>query len=109
MNIYDKGLITILGVAILFIVLAIPLVLRKMPRNVFYGFRTRATMGSDEVWFAANAHFGRGLIMASLFSAIVVIGIYLFRPLAPHYFFSSIRAYYGCTEPYCSIGNGTLH
>ena len=81
MDIYDKGLITILGLALLFIVVAVPLVLRKVPRNVAYGFRTRATMGSDEVWFAANAHF-----IASLCGAFVAIGVYLFRPLSPQDF-----------------------
>lgn len=56
MNIYDKGLITILGLALLFIVIAVPLLLRKVPRNVIYGFRTRANMGRDEVFGTLPMH-----------------------------------------------------
>ena len=37
-----KGLITILACDLAFIILAIPLISRKIPRNVVYGFRTRA-------------------------------------------------------------------
>ncbi|HXH71204.1 MAG TPA: SdpI family protein [Mariprofundaceae bacterium] len=81
MDVYDKGFVTILGVSLLFIALALPLVRRKVPPNVIYGFRTRATLGDKTIWYEANAHMGRGLIAASLCSALVVTAIYLLRPL----------------------------
>ncbi len=59
MNIYDNGLIMLQEPAIPFTVIAVPLALRKVPRNVVYGCRTRANMGHDEVRYAANVHFGR--------------------------------------------------
>jgi hypothetical protein len=75
MSIYDKGLITITIAAALFALIAIPLMLRKVPRNVVYGFRTRATLASDEVWYDVNAHFGRGLFIASIVSIVVIFAL----------------------------------
>lgn len=83
MSIYDKGFITIIACAALLIVIAIPLALRKIPRNGVYGYRTRATMANDEIWFDANAHFGRSLIVASMFGAFVGYLIYRFEPFSP--------------------------
>jgi hypothetical protein len=86
MSIFDKGFFTVLGFSALLSLVAIPLALRKVPRNVAYGFRTRATMAGDEIWFEANSHFGRGLIAASLCGAFVAYLIYRFQPLPPAVF-----------------------
>ncbi|MHB8494904.1 MAG: SdpI family protein [Casimicrobiaceae bacterium] len=83
MNIYDKGLVTILGVSTLLIVVAMPLALRRVPRNILYGFRTRATMANDEIWYDANAYFGRALIISTLCGALVACVIYLVQPFPP--------------------------
>ncbi len=72
MTVFDKGLITMEGCALLFAILAIPLMLRKVPRNIIYGYRTRKTLRDDAVWYDANAHFGRGLFIASIISVIAV-------------------------------------
>jgi hypothetical protein len=77
-----KGLVTILACDFLFVILSIPLILRKVPRNVVYGFRTRATLTDDFVWFEANAHFGRGLLLSSIFSAGAMVVLY-FSNLLP--------------------------
>lgn len=34
--------------------LAIPLLGNKVPRNPLYGFRTKRTLSSDEIWYPAN-------------------------------------------------------
>ncbi|HVN31384.1 MAG TPA: SdpI family protein [Thermoanaerobaculaceae bacterium] len=73
---FFKGLITVLAVDALMVALSIPLILRKVPRNVVYGFRTLATLSDDHVWFEANAYFGRRLIAFSLVSAAAVLVIY---------------------------------
>jgi hypothetical protein len=39
----------------LIIAVAIPLIIGKVPRNRFYGFRTRYSLSSDEVWYRAKA------------------------------------------------------
>jgi hypothetical protein len=71
-----KGLVTILACDFLFVILALPLILRKVPRNIVYGFRIRATMEAYFVWFEANAHFGRGLLLSSIFSAVAMVVLY---------------------------------
>ena len=77
MSVFEKGVLTILGLSVLMALIAIPLVLRKVPRNVVYGYRTRATLADDATWYAANSHFGRGLLIASLFSAVGIGILYL--------------------------------
>ncbi|MFH0785574.1 MAG: SdpI family protein [Pseudomonadota bacterium] len=66
--------------------IAIPLVLRKVPRNPVYGFRTPATMSDDDIWYSANAHFGRGLIASTFLGVGITLPIYAFRPLPPDLF-----------------------
>ncbi len=87
MNIYDKGFVTVLAVSALFIVIAIPLVLRRIPRNIVYGFRTRTTMANDATWYEANAYFGRALIISSLCGIFMLFVIYLVQPFSPTVFF----------------------
>lgn len=78
-----KGLCTVLALAGLFILISIPLVLRKVPSNRLYGFRTPKTLRSDKIWYEANAFFGRGLIVASLVSAVAILAIYALADLSP--------------------------
>lgn len=73
MSVYEKGLVTILGLDLVLAAIAIPLMLRRVPRNVVYGYRTRTTLADDGVWYAANAHFGRGLLLACLASAVGIL------------------------------------
>lgn len=87
MSVFEKGLITVLCCDLLFVLIAIPLVLRKVPRNVVYGFRTKSTLSDDVVWYEANAHFGRGMIIASVFSAAAACLLYMTRGLSPELFF----------------------
>ena len=86
MTLYDKGFYTILGVAALLVAVALPLALRRIPRNAVYGYRTRATMADDETWYDANAWFGRILIASSVGGAFVAWAIHLARPFAPETF-----------------------
>ncbi len=86
MSMFDKGFFTILGCAALLILVAVPLALRKIPRNIAYGFRTRATMASDEIWYEANAHFGRGLIVSTLCGTFVAWLIHVHQPFSPDAF-----------------------
>ncbi|HNY50589.1 MAG TPA: SdpI family protein [Smithella sp.] len=71
-----KALITILICDFIFAVIAVPLFLRKVPRNVIYGFRIKATLKNDSVWYEANAYFGKLLIISSLISALLMIMLY---------------------------------
>ena len=51
---------------VLLIVLAVPLILGIVPRNRIYGVRTRGTLASDDVWYAANRIGGMVLLLAGL-------------------------------------------
>jgi uncharacterized membrane protein len=86
MGIFEKGLITILAVDGVLALIAIPLVLRKVPRNVAYGYRTRKTLSDDFIWYEANAHFGRGLLVACLVSAVAIFALYRAAPMSPTFF-----------------------
>jgi hypothetical protein len=45
---------------------SVPMILRKVPPNPTYGFRTRLTLSSPEVWYPANAFSGWTLLIAAL-------------------------------------------
>ena len=74
------------GCALLFAILAVPLMLRKVPRNIIYGYRTRKTLSDDAIWYDANAHFGRGLLLASIISVIAVFILSRTHFLSPQVF-----------------------
>lgn len=44
--------------------LSVPLILRKVPPNPFYGLRTRRTFSSRRIWYAANRIAGIWLTIA---------------------------------------------
>jgi uncharacterized membrane protein len=77
-----KGLVTILACDLIFAIIAIPLILRKVPRNSVYGFRTRSTLENDFVWYKANAYFGRVFFISSFISALLIVFLY-FSYLGP--------------------------
>jgi uncharacterized membrane protein len=63
MSVYEKGLVTILACNVLLALVSLPLALRRVPRNRWYGYRTRATLRDDFVWYEANAYFGRSSLV----------------------------------------------
>jgi hypothetical protein len=64
-------------VPLLIVVLCIPLILQKIPRNRLYGFRTCYTLSSDEVWYRANKICGVALTTAG--TAWLLAGLILPR------------------------------
>jgi len=83
MSVYEKGLVTILAGNALFVFVSLPLVFRWVPRNFFYGYRTRATLGSDVVWYEANAYFGWRFLIASAVACIAAVLLYRSGVLEP--------------------------
>jgi len=83
MSLFDKGLITILVCYAVFSLLSIPLILRKVPRNPVYGYRTRATLNDDMLWYKANAYFGLRLLIASILSASIAVALHLWHSISP--------------------------
>lgn len=58
----------------LWIALAIPLVLRKIRPNFWYGFRTPRTLADPELWYVANAFCGKALIAAGCATLVLWAG-----------------------------------
>jgi hypothetical protein len=45
-------------------VLAVPLLMRWIPPNRFYGMRTQTTLSRRDVWYSANAFAGGAALIA---------------------------------------------
>jgi uncharacterized membrane protein len=86
MTVFEKGFFTILGLSLVLVLVAIPLALRKVRPNVIYGFRTRATLADEDVWYEANAYFGSRLIVACLCGAGAAWALYVLKPFPPDVF-----------------------
>ena len=69
-----------LGIGLMTSALAVPLVLRKVPMNYWYGVRTRKAFVSEENWFAVNAHGGKALLLFGLFLTAFALATW---PVAP--------------------------
>lgn len=65
------------AIGLLLIVLAIPLIRRRVRPNGWYGLRVPATFADASVWYEANALSGRDLLVLG----IVQLGVALFIPL----------------------------
>ena len=74
--------LTVTCMGLLMFIAAIPLWLRIVPRNRFYGFRLPSTMLSDERWYEANAFAGRKLFVGSI--GIIIAGAAGFHQLPRH-------------------------
>jgi uncharacterized membrane protein len=54
-------------------VLAIPLVLQRIPPNPIYGFRAPKTRSSPAVWYRANVFLGWALIASAIGSSLLAL------------------------------------
>jgi len=74
-------------IGLLFLGLSIPLILKQIPPNRFYGFRTPKTLSDPQIWYRANTFAGWALAIASvvIILAEVFLGLYG-RALSPSRF-----------------------
>jgi uncharacterized membrane protein len=63
----------LIGLCVFTALTSLPLALRLVPPNPFYGFKTRYTRSHRAVWYDANAFVGRGMLVVSLLSAAVLV------------------------------------
>lgn len=70
-------------VSLVFLIIAIPLERRAIEPNGLYGFRVQKTMQHPEVWYEANAFFGRRLVGVSLVALISAMILYWGFSLQP--------------------------
>ena len=67
-----------LGMGILFIIIGLPLALKKVGPNHWYGFRTKKAMSSLEMWYELNRLTGKGMAIVGVVLAIINIIALLF-------------------------------
>ena len=58
---------------VLLVIISIPLILRIVPPNGLYGFRTSSTQSSAAIWYPANAFMGWALVVAAVISTILLV------------------------------------
>src|SRR5687768_10298483 len=56
--------------------ISIPLILRKVAPNRWYGFRTPSTLGDPAIWYPANEQSGKRLAGAGITILVGAIGFY---------------------------------
>ena len=66
----------------LIIGLSIPLVLRRVRPNAWYGLRVTATFADEWVWEEANAKSGRDLVVLGIVGIVLALGLRGLPPLA---------------------------
>lgn len=74
----DKELLLAMyaGAALVVLSLSIPLLLRSVPPNRWYGFRVRRTLADTDTWYAVNAYTARWMIVLALMTLAVSLGLY---------------------------------
>jgi uncharacterized membrane protein len=65
-----------IGVNLLMIMLAIPLIRRQVKPNPLYGVRTPKTLSDERVWYEANAYAGRLLLRLGMMLIVTVLMLY---------------------------------
>jgi uncharacterized membrane protein len=65
------------GLGILAVLISLPLINEKVKPNPFYGFRVRATLENEKIWYAANKYFARRLLLAGVVEIIVAIALFI--------------------------------
>ena len=58
---------------VLLMIISIPLILRVVPPNGVYGFRTASTQSNSAIWYPANTFMGWALLVAAAISAVVLL------------------------------------
>lgn len=69
---------------ILFSVLAIPLIRKKVKINSWYGIRVPKTMESEAVWYEVNAVVGRYIFFFGILISVLTL-YFIMNPTDPEY------------------------
>ena len=63
------------GSGLLFVILAIPLIRRRVRPNGLYGLRVPATFADEWVWYEANARSGQDLLILGLLLLVLALAL----------------------------------
>lgn len=55
---------------LLMILVSVPMVMRRVPPNAFYGFRTPKTLSNPQIWYQANRLAGVNLIVGAILTML---------------------------------------
>ena len=72
-----------IGLGLLVVLLGIPMIMGRVRPNRVYGFRTRKTLSSPEVWYPANRAAGRAMAVAGLLLIAATVCLMLLWEDAP--------------------------
>lgn len=61
------------GSALLLVILAVPMIRRRVPQNDLYGLRVPATFADEWVWYEANARSGLDLLVLGLLLLVMAL------------------------------------
>lgn len=61
---------------LLLVGLSIPLMLRRVKPNWWYGFRTPKTFSDERIWYESNAYAGKWLLIAGAIHTVVSLVLY---------------------------------
>jgi hypothetical protein len=61
--------------ALLLSLASLPLVFGVIPRNRFYGFRTRTTLSDDGIWYRVNRLAGTAVLVSSCIYGAVALAM----------------------------------
>jgi hypothetical protein len=77
----DNGMVVLLvlfvSTGLLLTALSVPLILRKIPPNYLYGFRVKATLENEEVWYPANEYAAKRLLWVGLGTVVTAVVLFL--------------------------------
>lgn len=66
-----------IGIGILMIVIAIPMILEKIKPNIFYGFKTKKTLSDEKIWYPANKYAGKVMVGTGIAISILALLTYI--------------------------------
>ena len=61
------------GLSVMLVLVSIPLLLRRIPPNAFYGLRVPATYADEWVWYEANALTGRDMVALGVLLTVLAL------------------------------------
>ena len=75
MNMVD---LLLAGLSVMLVLVSIPLLLRRIPPNAFYGLRVPATYADEWVWYEANALAGRDMVALGVLLTVLALVLPVF-------------------------------
>jgi hypothetical protein len=70
------------GAGSILALLSVPLILKKIRPNGWYGFRVKQTLENPRLWYAVNAFAGRRLFFAGIASVFAALILYFIPGLS---------------------------